>query len=69
MTPHELVGKEYVFEDQSTISVIQVKSKEIDNAPDFMVTYTISQGSNLPRKLVMPFDTFIGNFGHLFKAK
>lgn len=69
MTPEELVGKQYVFEDQSIISVIQVKSKEIDNAPDFMVTYTISQGNNLPRKLVMSFHTFIENFGHLFKAK
>jgi hypothetical protein len=69
MTPEELVGKEYIFEDQSVISVIQVKAKEIDSMPDHMVTYTISYGTNLPRKLVMPFNTFMGNFGHLFEAK
>jgi hypothetical protein len=67
MTPEELVGKEFVFEDDSRIAVLQTKAKEIDNEPNVMVTYTISQGSNLPRKLVMPFNTFLENFGHLFK--
>lgn len=69
MNPNDLVGKEFVFDDGSVISVIQVKQKEIDNEPDFMVTYTISQGRNLPRKLVMQYKTFIENFGHLFEAK
>lgn len=69
MTPNELVGKEHVFEDSSIISVIQVKSKEVDNELTSMVTYTISYGNGLPRKLVMPFNNFIESFGHLFEAK
>ena len=68
MSPEELVGKNYVFDDESAMNVIQVKLKEINEEPNHMVTYTISQGNNLPRKLVMPYDTFIGTFGHLFET-
>jgi hypothetical protein len=68
MTPNELVGKSYTFDDDSTITIIQVKKKEIDGEVGDMVTYTISQGNNLPRKLVMPYNTFLGTFGHLFET-
>jgi hypothetical protein len=68
MTPEELTGKSFIFEDKSEIKIIQVKSKEIENEPDYMVTYTISQGNSLPRKLVMQYKTFIGTFGHLFET-
>ena len=66
--PNDLVGKSHTFEDKSTITIVQVKKKEIEGEPDEMVTYTISQGNNLPRKLVMPYKTFISTFGHLFES-
>ena len=68
MTPTDLVGKAYTFDDHSIITIIQVKEKEIESVTDHMVTYTISQGNNLPRKLVMPYNTFIATFGHLFET-
>lgn len=68
MNPNDLVGKSHTFDDNSTITVIQVKVKEIDGEPGEMVTYTISQGNSLPRKLVMPYKNFIATFGHLFES-
>jgi hypothetical protein len=68
MTPNELVGKSYVFEDGSEITVIQIKKKEVEGETVDMVTYTITQGYSLPRKLVMVYHTFIDNFGHLFET-
>ncbi len=68
MTPEELVGKSHTFEDDSTITIIQVKKKEIEGEIGDMVTYHISQGNNLPRKLVMPYKNFIDTFGHLFET-
>ena len=67
MTPEDLVGKKYVFDDGSVIEVIQVKHREIDNEATPVVTYLIHQGSSLPRKLLMPFTEFFNTFGHLFK--
>ena len=66
--PNDLVGKKYVFEDESEITIIQVKKKDINEETVDMITYTISQGSNLPRKLVMPYNDFMGHFGHLFET-
>ncbi len=54
MNPEDLVGKKYVFDDDSVIEVIQVKQKEGDEGIVPYVTYHIHQGSSLPRKLVMP---------------
>jgi hypothetical protein len=68
MTPEELVGQSYIFEDESVINIIQIKKKEVDGETADMVTYTVAQGNSLPRKLVMPYSTFIGTFGHLFET-
>jgi len=65
MEPEELVGKSYTFEDGSKIEVIQCKKTDEDRG-GHLITYFISQGPNLPRKLVMPFNAFMDNFSHLF---
>jgi len=61
-----LVGKSFTFDDGSTISVIQIKQKEIDSETLPIVTYTTSHGRGLPKKLQMPYTEFIAQFGHLF---
>jgi hypothetical protein len=63
----DLVGKSFTFEDGSKIEVIQIKSREQNNEYHDVVTYHISQGRSLPRKLVMEKKIFMDNFGHLFK--
>lgn len=68
MIPEELLGKSYTFDDGSKIEVIQVKLTD-ENRGKFLVTYLISQGPNLPRKLVMGIDEFINSFGHLFNIE
>jgi hypothetical protein len=68
MTPEELVGKSYTFDDNSTIKIVQIKQKDIDGEVVGMVTYHIEQGRSLPRKLVMPYNHFIERFGHLFES-
>lgn len=69
MTPNELLGKSYVFEEDGTvITVIQVKSRVLDDAVQPVVTYNVSQGKSIPRKLMMPYNDFIERFGHLFKS-
>lgn len=60
---HPLVGKYYAFEDGNRIEVIQVKDRGEDI---LLVTYLISYGSGIPRKLVMPMNEFMGNYRHLF---
>ena len=65
MTPEELVGLSYTFEDGSKIQVIQCKKTDEDRG-GHLTTYTINQGPNLPRKLVMGFHEFMDNFSHLF---
>lgn len=67
MTPDELVGKKYRFEDGAEIIVIQIKPTDEDRG-GHLVTYTIcSSPLNLPRKLVMPIGEFVNTYGHLFK--
>jgi hypothetical protein len=63
----DLVGRSFVFDDGSKIEVIQIKAREEHNVNIEAVTYHISQGNSLPRKLVMEKKTFIEHFGHLFK--
>jgi len=63
MTPNELVGKEYNFEDGNSIKVIQTKIR--DDGP--WITAHIGSGSGIPRQLTMPFQEFIDTYGHLFK--
>lgn len=63
MDPRTLVGKSYTFEDGNRIDVFQVKNRD-DNIP--YVTYHISTGPGIPRKLVLPIHEFIEHYGHLF---
>jgi hypothetical protein len=63
----DLVGKSFTFDDDSKIEVIQVKKREENTTIVEVVTYNISQGRSLPRKLVMEKSLFIQHFGHLFK--
>lgn len=64
---NELVGKSYIFDDGNTITIIQIKDRDYQEEVKPFVTYTISNGNNLPRKLVMPLQEFIDTFGHLFE--
>ena len=64
MTPEELVGKSYVFEDGNEIRIIQTRRR--DDGP--WITAHIMGGS-IPRQLTMPFNEFIDTYGHLFEAK
>jgi len=47
-----LVGQFYVFEDGNKIEVIQVKKTDEDRG-DYLVTYHVSRGPNIPQKLVL----------------
>ena len=60
-----LVGQFYVFEDGNKIEVIQVKKTD-ENRGDYLVTYHISQGTNIPQKLVLPVAEFLSYYSHLF---
>lgn len=64
---NELIGKSYIFDDGNTITIIQIKDRDYQEEVKPFVTYTISNGNNLPRKLVMPLQEFIDTFGHLFE--
>jgi hypothetical protein len=66
---NELVGKSYTFEDGSKIEVIQMKSRELEAATVPCVTYCVSQGRSIPRKLVMSLTEFVDTYGHLFGLK
>lgn len=65
MDPTSLAGKFYKFDDGAVITVIQVKKTDEDRG-SYLVTYLTQQGPNLPRKLVLPIQEFIGHYGHLF---
>lgn len=66
MTPQELVGKSYTFDDGNKIEVIQCKVAEPDQG-GHLITYLTTVGPGIPRKLVMGGPEFINTFGHLFK--
>ena len=59
-----LVGQSYVFEDGNKIEVIQVKTDE--DRGDYLVTYHVSRGPNIPQKLVLPLAEFLSYYSHLF---
>lgn len=65
MDPLDLAGKYYRFDDGSLITIIQVKKTDEDRG-SYLVTYLTQTGPNLPRKLVLPINEFIGHYGHLF---
>ena len=60
-----LVGQFYVFEDGNKIEVIQVKKTDEDRG-DYLVTYHVSRGPNIPQKLVLPVKEFLSYYSHLF---
>jgi hypothetical protein len=60
-----LVGQSYVFEDGNKIEVIQVKKTD-ENRGDYLVTYHVTHGSNIPPKLVLPVVEFLSYYSHLF---
>mgnify|MGYP000234712472 FL=1 len=60
-----LVGQFYVFEDGNKIEVIQVKKTDEDRG-DYLVTYHVSRGPNIPQKLVLPVAEFLSYYSHLF---
>lgn len=65
MTPEELIGKKYVFEDGNSIEVTQVKLRDEEQG-GIAVTYNLSTGPGIPRRQVTPFHEFMQTFGHLF---
>ena len=60
-----LVGQFYVFEDGNKIEIIQVKKTDEDRG-DYLVTYHVSRGPNIPQKLVLPVKEFLSYYSHLF---
>lgn len=59
----DLVGKRFTFDDGDMIEVIQVKRRE--TGP--WVTYHITQGAGIPRKMILSLEEFLDKYGHLFK--
>ena len=66
MSPNDLAGKSYVFDDGNKIEVFQIKRTDEDRG-GHLVTYHITRGTNLTQKLVMPINEFVNYYGHLFK--
>lgn len=64
---NELVGQYYVFEDGDKIEVIQMKTRVPTDPDETLVTFHITQGNSIPRKLVMKLPEFLDAYGHLFK--
>lgn len=62
----DLAGKQHIFDDGNSITVIQVKVRD-GNIP--WVTYHLQNGPGIPRKEVMQIDQFVDMFGHLFGVK
>ena len=65
MNALSLVGQSYVFEDGNKIEIIQVKKTD-ENRGEYLVTYHVSRGPNLPQKLVLPVAEFLSYYSHLF---
>lgn len=63
MNDDDLVGKSYTFEDGNSIKVFQIKVRD---GNEKYVTYHISTGPGIPRKLVLPLEEFNNYYGHLF---
>lgn len=60
---HELIGKEYTFEDGNRLEVVQMKKRDEGK---ILVTYNIHSTHGIPKKLVMNLSEFLGMYGHLF---
>lgn len=59
----DLVGKKFTFDDGDSLEIMQIKSRDLET---HLVTYHVTQGSGLPRKLVMELQEFLGTYGYLF---
>ena len=64
---NDLVGRKFVFDDGSVIQVIQIKNRDYDESVEPFITFTVSNGNSLPRKLVMREQEFRDTYGHLFE--
>jgi len=64
MTPEELVGKSYVFEDGQELKVVQTRKR--DDGP-WITAHMM--GGGIPRQVTMTYVEFIDTYGHLFEAK
>lgn len=60
----DLVGQKFVFDDNDSIEVIQIKERDEGVK---LVTYLVHSGPGMARKLVMEHTEFLNAFGHLFK--
>lgn len=61
-----LVGKSHVFDDGSILEVVQSKIREHDGEPKHFLTIMITQGRSLPRKMIITYEQFELQYGHLF---
>ena len=68
MNPEKLVGQSYTFEDGNKIEITQIKLTDPERGGHF-VTYNITTGPSIPKRLVMPIEEFLNTFGHLFKDR
>lgn len=59
---YSLVGQSYVFDDGDKIEVIQTKRRE----DGLWITYHTTQSGGIPRKLLLPLNQFLADYGHLF---
>ena len=62
MIQHELVGKEYRFEDGNSIKIIEVKHRD----DGLWVSAHIGSLMGIPRPTIMPLKEFTEMYGHLF---
>ena len=65
-TPEEInryLGKSYIFEDGNKIEVTQIRRRD----SGWWVTYNIYQGPGISRRLLMVYEEFVEQFGHLFE--
>lgn len=61
---HPLIGKSILLENDIKLSVIQMKQRDEGK---IFVTYHVTQGNAIPRKLIMDLVEFEGTYGQLFK--
>jgi hypothetical protein len=62
----DLKGKKYIFEDGSSLEIIQIKNRELNEEIVPFITYHISGPKTIPRKLIMPYNEFVNTYGHMF---
>ncbi len=63
MEGDDLVGRYHRFDDGDKIEVFQVKHRGPEQT---LITFYVTQGPGIPRKLVMSLEEFKSTYGHLF---